>query len=59
LPLPATQQEALDALSADRVLLDALGPVLAQSYLTVRRSEWEAYSAGDEAFEQQGHFLKY
>jgi glutamine synthetase len=59
LPLPATQQEALDALSADRVLLDALGPVLAQSYLTVRRSEWESYSAGDEAFEQQGHFLKY
>ena len=29
------------------------------SYLAVRRSEWEAYSAGDEAFEQQGHFEKY
>jgi glutamine synthetase len=57
--LPATQEEALDALAADELLLDALGPVLAQSYLAVRRSEWAAYSAGDERFEQQGHFEKY
>src|SRR5215210_5219979 len=48
-----------DALAADDVLTAALGPVLADSYLAVRRSEWEAYSAEDEAFEQQGHFLKY
>ena len=58
-PLPATQQEALDALAADDVLAGALGPVLAESYLAVRRSEWEAYSQGDERFEQQGHFSKY
>src|SRR5205823_923419 len=57
--LPATQAEALDALAADGVLTRALGPVLAESYLAVRHSEWEAYSAGDEAFEQQGHFSKY
>jgi glutamine synthetase len=58
-PLPGSQAEALDALAADEVLTGALGPVLAESYLAVRRSEWDAYSAGDEAFEQQGHFLKY
>jgi len=57
--LPATQEEALNALAADEVLVGALGPVLARSYLAVRRSEWAAYSAGDEAFEQQGHFSKY
>ena len=57
--LPATQAEALDALAADGVLMDALGSTLATSYLAVRRSEWDAYSAGDEAFEQQGHFSKY
>ena len=57
--LPATQEEALDALAADRLLLAALGPTLADSYLAVRRSEWAAYSAGDAAFEQQGHFEKY
>ena len=38
---------------------DALGPVLAESYLAVRRSEWTAYLAGDETYEQRGHFLKY
>jgi glutamine synthetase len=57
--LPATQREALDALEADAILMEALGPVLARSYLAVRRSEWDAYSGGDDAFEQQGHFLKY
>jgi glutamine synthetase len=58
-PLPSTQGEALDALEADAGLVAALGPVLADSYLAVRRSEWETYSAEDEAFEQQGHFEKY
>jgi glutamine synthetase len=57
--LPTTQEEALDALEEDPVLMKAIGPVLAQSYLAVRRSEWELYSKEDEAFEQQGHFLKY
>ena len=57
--LPATQEEALDALEADPVLTGAFGPALAGSYLAVRRSEWAAYSAGDAAFEQQGHFEKY
>jgi glutamine synthetase len=59
LRLPATQEDALDALAADLVLTTALGPTLTTSYLAVRRSEWAAYSAGDEAFEQQGHFSKY
>jgi len=57
--LPATQEEALDALTADQVLTTALGPTLTTSYLAVRWSEWATYSAGDEAFEQQGHFSKY
>src|SRR5207248_11715383 len=58
-PLPSTQAEALDELEADRVLTEALGGVLTRSYLAVRRSEWAAYSAEDEAFEQRGHFWKY
>jgi glutamine synthetase len=57
--LPETQQEALAALESDAVLTGALGPVLAESYLTVRRSEWDAYSAADAEFEHRGHFLKY
>jgi glutamine synthetase len=57
--MPASQAEALAALAADELLRDALGDVLAGSYMAVRRSEWETYSAGDLAFEQQGHFEKY
>jgi len=57
--LPATLQEALAALEADEVLTTALGPVLAESYRAVRRSEWDAYSLEDADFEQRGHFLKY
>jgi glutamine synthetase len=57
--MPASQGEALDALATDGVLLGALGVELADAYLAVRRSEWESYSAGDQAFEQQGHFEKY
>jgi glutamine synthetase len=57
--LPATQEEALDALAADEVLTSALGPVLTESYLAVRRSEWNAYSLQDADFEHRGHFLKY
>ncbi|HEU5476876.1 MAG TPA: glutamine synthetase family protein [Gaiellaceae bacterium] len=57
--LPTTQEEALDALEADEILTAALGPVLGGSYLVVRRSEWDAYSAQGEEFEQRGHFLKY
>jgi glutamine synthetase len=57
--LPATQEQALDALVTDEVLAEALGEPLLRSYLAVRRSEWAAYSTQDEAFEHAGHFLKY
>jgi glutamine synthetase len=57
--LPQTQEEALAALESDDVLTTALGSVLTESYLAVRRSEWEAYSHEDADFEHRGHFLKY
>lgn len=57
--LPETQEEALAALESDDVLTAALGPVLTQSYLAVRSSEWSAYSVEDAEFEHRGHFLKY
>jgi glutamine synthetase len=53
--LPATQE----ALARDEVLTEALGSVLARSYLAVRRSEWDTYSLQDADFEHRGHFLKY
>ena len=56
---PATLDDALARLEDDGVLMTALGEPLARSYLAVRRSEWEAYSSADEAFQFAGHFLKY
>jgi glutamine synthetase len=56
---PDTLAAALDALEADDVLMAALGEPLGRSYTTVRRSEWEAYSAADAAFQFADHFAKY
>jgi glutamine synthetase len=56
---PARSSEALDELERDDVLMDALGDELARAYLTVRRSEADAYATVDEATQYAGHFLKY
>ncbi|HZO90965.1 MAG TPA: glutamine synthetase family protein [Chthonomonadaceae bacterium] len=57
--LPTGLDEAVAALEADTVLTEALGPLLARSYLTVRRSEVEAYRGQDIDFEIANHFYKY
>jgi glutamine synthetase len=56
---PTTLEASLGSLERDRVLVEALGEPLARSYLAVRRSEWEAYSAMTEDARFRGHFLKY
>jgi glutamine synthetase len=57
--LPGTLDEALDNLADDALLMDALGDLLARSYLAVRRSEARAYAEQDEAFEFREHLYKY
>jgi glutamine synthetase len=56
---PATQAEALDALAADGVLMEALGPELAEPYLAVKRSESAAFAAADLDFEIKHHIYKF
>jgi glutamine synthetase len=56
---PTTLEEAIKALESDGLLMEALGDLLARSYLAVRRSEWDAYSGMDEEARFRGHFLKY
>jgi glutamine synthetase len=41
--LPGRLDLALDALEADEVLLDAIGPTIARHYLPVKRFEWQSY----------------
>ena len=48
-PVPRTATEALDALEADDVLLDALGEELAHSFIAVRRAELQADGDDDAA----------
>ncbi|MGA9161823.1 MAG: glutamine synthetase family protein [Actinomycetota bacterium] len=56
---PETLGAALDELERDEVLPAAMGQALTASYVAVRRSEFEAYGAMDEASQYRGHFAKY
>ncbi len=53
---PSNLKEALDNLENDPVLMDALGPLLAKSFLAVKRLEWQSFSQADEAYEIKRHF---
>lgn len=56
---PTTLSSALDALEKDRVLLDALGPLLSASYIAVKRLEYQSFSQQDETYETRHHFWKF
>jgi glutamine synthetase len=49
--LPQSLGAAADALAADKVVCDALGPVLAQEFLRLKRAEWFSYSRHVSAWE--------
>jgi len=57
--LPTTLTEALDALEADKVMMEALGPLRSTAYVTVKRSEAAAFAEHDTAWECFHHFTKF
>jgi glutamine synthetase len=57
--LPDSLGAALDALAADELLMDALGPLRRSAYLAVKRSEAAAFAEHDEAWECFHHFAKF
>jgi glutamine synthetase len=57
--LPDSLDEALDNLERDELLMDALGSVLAGSFLAVKRSEYQAFAAENVDFEIRHHFHKF
>ncbi|GCE24789.1 glutamine synthetase [Dictyobacter alpinus] len=57
--LPTSLNEALDALERDQVLLDALGPLLATSYIAVKREEAAFFLDKSPEEEAVQHFYKY
>ncbi|GHO70713.1 hypothetical protein KSC_096050 [Ktedonobacter sp. SOSP1-52] len=57
--LPTTLSEALDELEHDTVLTEALGPLLATSYIAVKRNEIEFFKEKTPEEETAQHFYKY
>ena len=53
--LPTSLGEALDALAANQVLTEALGPLLSAAFQGVKRREIELFAAQDVAFELRHH----
>ena len=60
-PLPATLALALDALAADAVLQEGLGPVMAQIYTAVKRQELARHAAAEDKalWERREYFGRY
>ncbi|HEY7356705.1 MAG TPA: glutamine synthetase, partial [Ktedonobacterales bacterium] len=57
--LPETLDAALDALQADTVLTEALGPLLTSSYLAVKRLESSFFADKTPEEETRQHLYKY
>jgi glutamine synthetase len=57
--LPQTLDAALDALEADLVLTEALGPMLAEAYVAVKRLESQSFADKSPEEEARQHFHKY
>lgn len=57
--LPTTFDEALDELERDTVLKEALGPLLATSYIAVKRAESNFFKEKSAEAETLQHFYKY
>jgi glutamine synthetase len=57
--LPTSLDEALDELERDQVLLEAMGPLLATSYIAVKRNEAAFFKDRSAEEEARQHFYKY
>ena len=57
--LPTSLDEALDELEHDAVLLEAFGPLLASSYIAVKRNEAAFFKEKTAEEEALQHFYKY
>jgi glutamine synthetase len=57
--LPESLTVALDALEADELLMEALGPLRRRAYLAVKRAEAGAFAARSADYECFHHFTKF
>ncbi len=57
--LPTSMHEALDNLTQDTLLADAMGDLMSRAYLAIRRSEEQAFAKQNVDFEIRNHFYKF
>ena len=57
--LPATLAEAIEALEADALFAEQMGPLLADSFISLRKAEEGHFAAHDLGFELRRHYTKY
>src|SRR5579872_164605 len=57
--VPPTLDRALEALEADQVMSDALGSVIFEEYIRVKRSEWEAYRKHVPEWDREWYLRRY
>ncbi len=50
---------ALDELERDQLFIEAMGDLMSRSYLVVRCSEEQVFTAQDTDFEIRNHFYKF
>jgi glutamine synthetase len=58
-PLPRTLEAALQALEADEVIRTALGDIILDEYIKVKRSEWEAFALHVGAWDRDWYLRRY
>jgi len=57
--LPASLREAIDALEADTVICDALGPSALEAYTNAKRAEWKGYATSVSQWELENYLEVY
>ena len=57
--LPGSLDEAIRALEADQLILDALGPHVADNYLEGKKKEWDEYRTRVSSWEREKYIINY
>ncbi len=57
--LPGSLEEALRELKADQLIMDTLGPHVAENYLAGKEREWEEYRTRVSSWEREKYMINY
>jgi glutamine synthetase len=58
-PVPRTLERALEALAADTVIRDGVGPLIVDEFIKVKRSEWDAFAGHVGSWDREWYLSRY